>query len=471
MHAYSKSDAVYVGVGSNGGDVVVGATHGNATGVVAASDLGSTVTIDGNVTVMALTAGYAAIGIDASALDGGAYVHVNNGVLADAVGDATGVLATGDDVKVFVGDDVVAYSKLGNATGVNGNSTGYAGVTVDGNVVASALAGNATGVAAQGGLGGFYADVTVGGNVTAQGKYFAAGVDALSSGYVHVSVKGYVTSVATAGNAYGVIAETGQGYHNDDVNVSIGQSVAAMGAVGAFAVEVEAGGDGDIAINGNVTAESNLGEAVGVGEQADGNAKLYVGGNITVMSTAGRAYGAVAEAGGNVSILVDGGVTAQSVTGYGAVGVFGASVGDNVAITINGAVLVEGDIADGVVGESLGGGTVSVDVGNVTVHQYAGSSANNSGAGIRTYTTGVTTIDADDIVTTGDWTDGIKAGGNIGGGLNGGNSYVTVDDVSTFGNHSFGVYVVGQGNATVVSTGEVYTKGSFSDGIVAEKRD
>ena len=85
------------------------------------------------------------------------------------------------------------------------------------------------------------------------------------------------------------------------------------------------------------------------------------------------------------------------------------------------------------------------------------------GAGIITYTTGVTNITADDIYTTGNFTDGVRAGKQ---GSSNGDTYVTVNSVETTGANSTGIYVYASGNATV-NVGTAYTKGVNSDGVYA----
>ena len=92
---------------------------------------------------------------------------------------------------------------------------------------------------------------------------------------------------------------------------------------------------------------------------------------------------------------------------------------------------MEGAIGAGAEAVSFNGGDVTVNVGDVTLHQYAGN-ATYGGAGIRTATTGTTNITAGNVVTTGDYTDGIKAGDNS---RLGGDTTVTVTSVATTGNY------------------------------------
>ena len=108
---------------------------------------------------------------------------------------------------------------------------------------------------------------------------------------------------------------------------------------------------------------------------------------------------------------------------------------------------------------------MTIGVGNVVIHQYDATTP-YQGAGVISYTTGVTRITADArISTTGQFPPTASARGRQGTrqrrhlrhGLAG---------VETTGAYSIGVYVYGLGNATI-NSGTVYTKGYKADGIYA----
>ena len=287
------------------------------------------------------------------------------------------------------------------------------------------------------------------------GNTSAIGVEAISSGDAKVYVGGNVTVEAINGVAIGVAA-TGDGFSLATVEGSV--TAVGQQAVGAIAE----GRYAYVFVGGNIIAVGSSGSAIGAAAISDYQSDVFVGGNVTAISVGGTAYGVLAEAlDGNVEVNVQGGVTAESFGGGDAVGVAGIATGD-VSIVVYGTTAALGNIADGILAESLGGGSLFIDVGNVTVNQGGGTSS-DSGAGIRSYTTGTTHIYADFVYTVGNYTDGIKAG-SIGGG--GGNTYVDVYGVKTKGAYSTGVDVYGLGNAGVTST-YIKTYGNNSDGIIA----
>ncbi|HEY3811651.1 MAG TPA: hypothetical protein VGL66_00370, partial [Caulobacteraceae bacterium] len=454
VYGYSETNAVYIKVG---GDVTAISSLDDATGVYASGATGETVDVTGSVGAEAYGA---AIGVQAI---GSSYANVTIGGNAEALavnGDAFAVEATGDDVNVHVDGDVGAYSKYADATGVSAISTGFSGVSVGGDVYALAPDGNATGITVAGGKGGFYADVYVGGNVSATGKYSATGVSITSSGENYTRVDGNVTAVATDGSAAGVTATSA--YTN--ATVYVGGSVGAAASINATGISVNAGGItggyGDVTVIGDVTAEAGTGTAAGVVAEG-GHTDVIVGGNVTAVSNSGTAVGIESVAEYGVNVTVDGNVYAHSVSGNGAIGVIAASDG-YVTVNVGGTTEVIGKLAYGVFAESEGGGAVGVYVGNVSVHQSNATSP-YEGAGIITYTSGVTNITAGDIYTTGNLTDGVRAGRKV---LDNGDTYVTVASVETTGAYSVGVYVYGPGNATV-NAGTTYTKGYKSDGLYA----
>ena len=259
------------------------------------------------------------------------------------------------------------------------------------------------------------------------------------------------------GNATGVTAKAG-----GDLGVYVGGNVVAGGAIGATGIYAfTLGGIADVTVEGDVFAHAGTGNASGVVAIGEDQADVLIHGNVTAYTTGGRALGVEAVSLGNVYVTVDGTVYAKEAAGSGAIGIAGVADGD-VNVTVDGTIEVIGNLAYGVIAESAAGGNLTVDVGNVTVHQY-GATHTNQGAGIQTFSTGVTNVTADNVYTTGNFTDGVHAGSKA---VSNGDTYITLNSVETTGAYSRGVYVYGPGNATV-SVGMAYTKGYRSDGVYA----
>ena len=123
---------------------------------------------------------------------------------------------------------------------------------------------------------------------------------------------------------------------------------------------------------------------VGVGVTADVDADVTVLGNVSAYSVTGTAFGVEAVGVGDAYVTVEGSVYARSVSGTGAAGIVAASDG-NVGVTVEGPIKVLGNEAYGVVAESLGGGNVTVNLGDVTVYQY-GATHQGRAAGVVSYT-------------------------------------------------------------------------------------
>jgi uncharacterized protein YhjY with autotransporter beta-barrel domain len=445
-----------------GGNVSAIAKDGVATGITASSGAayGTQVTVKGNVGVYGYAGGYGIVGNST----GYAFANVFGAVYAGSHFEATGVNLTsgaGDFASTFVGGSVEAKSADGNATGILIDSGGFASATVEGDVIAIAPKGEAYGIMASGGAGDFDSEVYVGGNVTVAGYANAVGIKAKGTGYTHVVVEGSVHAYSADGTAGGVAAESGKGY---DTDVTVGGSVKVVGETGAYGVNARSGGAVYVTLDHDVYAASFSGKAVGVVAYGlGGNATVTVDGNVTALSIAGVASGVEAASLDNIDITIHGSVTAESVGGGGAVGVTGVAEG-NVSVHVDGPILAQGAIATGVDAYSSNGGNISVNVGDVVVHQSGGTGA-DSGSGIQSYSSGVSRLYAGNVTTTGDYTDGVKAGSRLNPGA-GGDTFVTVNSVVTTGNYSVGIAVYGAGNATV-HAGSIYTKGYASDGVFA----
>ena len=118
----------------------------------------------------------------------GGYVQVvvdQNVTAVATYGNAIGVKVVGDS-SITIGGNATAVSVFGDATAVYGNSTGYMGVHVGGNVYAGAL-GNATGVYV---YAGGNSSVYVGGDVYAKDERPATGISNYADGYSTTHVVG-----------------------------------------------------------------------------------------------------------------------------------------------------------------------------------------------------------------------------------------------------------------------------------------
>ncbi|HWE48045.1 MAG TPA: hypothetical protein VG407_18655, partial [Caulobacteraceae bacterium] len=489
---------------------VTAVAYGNATGVLSVGTIDSYVNVGGNVAAVALNG--QAYGVDASSSDSTEVIVYGSVSASSKFGSAIGVVATSGHVAgVSVYGNAVAYSEYGNAIAVK-DAAGYqAGVHVGGTAYAKSKLENATGefvtggnyaqiyggnvgaVALDGVAEGIYITsgdatrINLSGNVIAKGDTSATGVYAESkSGLVSVDIGGMVYARAY-GNTIGVETKSGtattitvggdveaisvdgvaEGVNattsTANITVTVGGNVIAAGQDGAYGVIAETGvlaGTTSVTVDGGVSAATTHANAIGVLAEG-GYANVTIGGNVSAYSVTGAAVGIEDVGGFGANVTVGGNVYSHSVSGAGAIGVIAESDGD-VSITIDGDAEVKGAVAYGVFGASIAGGNVSINVGNVVVHQYAATTP-YQGAGILSYTTGVTQITADNVYTTGNFTDGVRAGKV---GSDNGDTYVTLNSVETTGAYSVGVFVYGSGNATA-NTNTVYTKGYKSDGLYA----
>ncbi len=484
-----------------GGNVVAYATEDSATGAAAYAGGTASVTIGGNVTAIALytnSIARGAVAFGAGAGDGvgevsiGGSLYVRGGTSFGAVADGSegaSVSIVGNTVVkgTYQAHGVYARSFYGGAVSV---TTGNVSVIAsDGYAVA--ISGNARGVAfapySENDVNG-NVTVTVNGSVLAYGTTFAAGVNLFGTNGLSADVTGNLTvyggnapsyqrSYGPAYSAAGVVFRGGQG---DSLTVGGTLLVQASGSViGVDAYSLNgtyyafAGEHTNVSISlGGLKAVSTgtdtsaFGALVNVG----GNISVDVAGNTVVW---GGDYAAGVRAtsygGGDVSVSLGNVMVGESgnATTDQAFGVYAETTG-NISVDISGSTLVGGELATGVYSYSTGGGNITIDVGDVTVHQYAGYATDNN-AGILAYTDGNVNLTAGNIAVTGNYIVGVRLSGH--NFTPSGNITVSLGNVSTTGDHSPGFYLVTTGANANVTVGSTYTTGNYSDGVYLKALD
>ncbi len=290
-------------------------------------------------------------GVAAYSNGGNAHIYVGGYVTAKSDTDfATAVFAHGNIASVDVKGDVTADSFEGTATGVLVNVT-YGGATVDvgGNIVAYAPQATATGLSMTG-AAPLAANVT--GNVTAEGFTYATGAEFISynaygaGANVNAYFGGDVSAQAKYG-AVGIDVVQNHRYHYGSASAYITvagnvSATASQGAATGIALSHYSYGNPPsehVSVAGDVTAFTVTGNATGVDLGNDVDAYLTVGGNVSATTTTGTATGVQSDgyAAGQSQIDVTGNVSARTAHGYAtaiyvrAGGYSEISVGQNVS--------------------------------------------------------------------------------------------------------------------------------------------
>ena len=206
---------------------------------------------------------------------------------------------------IEVGGNVYVDSSYAKAVGLSAIGFAGASVTVGGNVYATGSNGKASGVVVEVKPGGS-GNVSVGGNVTADGYYGASGVS-LTAGTGNVSIGGNAIALAAGGAAIAVY-----GNSTSYMGVHIGGNVYALGNTSAAGVRAYGGtGDGNVSVGGNVIVAESYGTAIGVRVTgATGAVPLTVGGNVTTDSTTSYTTAVQAFSGATSTLNVGGSVEA-----------------------------------------------------------------------------------------------------------------------------------------------------------------
>ncbi len=460
----------YIHLGANiAGAVTVDSLTGNATGVsingVTAplgdivdptlyAYVGGTVTVHANLTATGVeVSGYGDIAVKAGAVsaisqtgtataitvssagapydagysvgDGAISVHVADGVYADGVTGAYGVIASGGYTTVDVGGSVEALAS-GNASkavgidttggnpgsssidvgtfvyvvghdayGIKAGATGVSTIVVGDGVSAYAgyaagNRGNAVGISS---LSGYDTSISVGRYVIAYGGLTATGVTATAGGNLSIKVGTFVDASAITGDATGISAVASYNSY-----ISAGSVLARSTDGAALGIGSQSGTysyyssnfTGVIKVTGDVSA---FGGTSAEGINAVGEAMdIHVGGNVTAVTAIGEADGIVSKSYGNSTISVGGNLTATGTT-Y-ARGVRTQTYGNySSTVTVGGATTVTAGEATGIYVE--GGGAGNIAVGDVTATGNTGR-----GFGVLDFTA-YATVSAGNVKATG----------------------------------------------------------------------
>ena len=334
------------------------------------------------------------------------------------------------------------------------------------------------------GTGNAYLDN--GADVSAYGR----GLNAFASGTGNVSIinTGNITvngPIGAGTYAVGIIAQTaGDGYINNSGAVTVNSAT-------GYGVGIITFVDGNLTIlnSGDINVTSGAGKAYGIFTYNQATS-LYVNnaGNITVNATGGAAMGIDTNSSGDTTIIQTGAVSATAAGTYEAAGVH-ANAGGNLSVTVGAVSASSAAYAVGVYANATGNtsvtatgpisasgatavgvnaysetGTVTVNVGNVTVNSTAGVQFES--VGILAVGPGDVSVTAGNVVTSGAYAYGITAHSTAG------DVSVSATSVATTGNYAFGIYEtalagnVALGVSSVTTTsydaGGVFVRGDYT---------
>jgi len=457
-------------------------THGDHSAAISVNgfDTEQNLTITGSLT----TTGGSANGFTGSFDTGSLNLEVNsvstsgaysNGIqFSNRSGEtvvSAGTIATSGDGSVGVSLTGVSYDGLAHQISLD------AGVITTGGDQASGIE-----VLALGNDAAIHA-----GSVATGGAY--------SSGLKVTAVRGYTDAGAFGGD---VVVDAGTVVTSGDNSRGIetltdGRTSITAGSVttsGTNSAGIHAYGYGDITIDaGTVKTTGYRSDGIYANNNVGG-----LSGGITItageVSTSGQASAGIHAAAyyGSTAITVG----KVSTSGQGADAIYGWSYYGNVAVDA-GSVKTAGDGARGIVAYS--GGTTTINVDDVTT-TGRGTSASYDAGGIKAVGAAVH-VTAGSVSTTGDYSAAIYASSNFvhdngqverditvnagtlsaaGYGSDGvdvinvgrrGNTAITVDAISAKGDFGFGVYSYNVSGDTVIKTGDVSTSGNVGHGIDA----
>ncbi len=407
------------GGGGNGGLAVSGSVTQSITGGVAMGGYGGSGGSGNNVSVQSTNTNGAIV----------TQGDLSIGIMAESIGNGGG--SGGDAVRGQATSSLGINVALG-ASGGSGGSGGQISLTDNGQIQTQ---GNvADGILAQsigggGGNAGYAVSGTLSPAVSGTGAYGMSGGLGGSGGTVGVTQTGSMFTDGIESNA--IVAESiGGGGGNGGFTVA---GAAGFGGLGlAFGASGGAGGS-----SGAVTVTTSAAIIETNGALANGIIAQSIGGG-----------------GGNA------GANYSGVAGYVPVGIFlGASGGsggngNTVNVTNSGGIATEGQLANGIVAQSIGGGG-GYFTDTQTVRSMLGASNNASGGA---NTVNVTNNAGATIETTGDSSFGIFAQS-----IGGGGGAIAAPTTATLKSGS------GSGSAvTIVNNGSIETTGVASDGIFAQ---
>jgi hypothetical protein len=482
------------GGGGNGGFAAqVAAGYGGAAGAAiggrgAGGGDGGQVSVDGDVSIF--TQGNNSEGLFAESVGGGG----GTGGMALQFSFAAGETAAASFSLALGGagggggDGGLVTVDSGGAITTQGDfSTGFVAQSVGGGGgnggFSIAFAGSAAGTASASaavGVGGSGGDGGLGGTVNAafDGTIETFGDDSLGAliqsagggggnGGFNVTGTATFSGTAAVGVSVGVGGTGGGGGNGGTVTGSIGNTVVTHGDR-SHAVVVQSvgggGGNGGFNVSGSIAGSPTVGVGVSVGVGGAGG-DGGDGGSVTATARDIETFGeesfgflaqSVGGAGGTGGFNVSGSIGIGGTAGAGvAIGVGGAGGGGGdggaVVATVTGDVLTHGDLSDGVIAQSLGGGGGSGGFnvsGSITASQTAAVSVAVGVGGFGGDGGNAGTVNLS--VTGSSFTEGDKAGAILaqsvgGGGGSGGFNVSGAISLSETGAGNLGVSVGGLG--------------------------
>jgi hypothetical protein len=276
-----------------------------------------------------------------------------------------------------------------NATGILAQSIGGGGgnggfsLSLSATLNSMAIGKSSGGASGDGGYGGTVSVVSTG-TIWTSGA-LAYGIEAQSigggGGNGGFSIAG---SLSESGSASGssVGGDGGNGNYASAVTVTTNASATSsmpgvvvyttgLGAIGILAQSIGGGGgNGGFAVNVNASIEDSAGgESIGAtgavgggGGMASNGGTVTVNNNGTIVTTGDTAHAIVAQSigggGGNGAFAISGSFSFESDASSSATGGTGGTggAGAKVVVNNNGDIQVGGDLADGIVAQSIGGG-------------------------------------------------------------------------------------------------------------------
>jgi len=407
----------------------VGNTHG-------LSGAGGTVTVNHNNGGIDSNAAYS-IGISAVSMGGDGGLNTGHGIGSDP-----GTSGAGGAVNVTIGGSasigltgggsigVLAASSVGPSAQSNtANSGGPVTVTLDEGAAISVTGGGA----------------------------FNIGVAAISTGSPDILQPFATNTVAANGSGFsGTVTVANNGIISTNGQLAIGVAALSIGGSGVFTGVTNS----DANALGNLGAYSNGGGAVSV---TNGGSIITNGGSAFGILAASNGAGGLINLAQNTETTSDGSVHLSNGNLIGAQTATNNGNGDSVAVSNSGTINTGdgtggGNLAIGIVAQSIGGGGGSAG-GNGIAYLVGDSGGSGGNGGV------VQVTNTGGIITEDDGAIGILAQSIGGGGGNGGNAAgIFVATGGSGGNGGFGNSVA----VTLGPGGSLTTGGDFAAGIIAQ---
>ena len=490
------------GGGGNGGygiSAAAGPEFSIAVGIGGQGAVGgsaSTVTVTNSSAIT--TSDINAYGILAQSIGGGG----GNGGMAIAAAATDGVAGTfavgghaagaGDGKLVTLVNNGVITTGGAQSDGILAQSVGggggNGGLTISGAVALKGTLGFAIG--ADGGNGGAGGDV----NLTSNGLVSTAGTEAVAilaqsvgggGGNGSGAISGSLSEVASINVAVGGTGGDGGGGGTVTLANNGGASTVSDNSIGVAAQSIGGGGgNGGFAIGGSLSEGFSGSIAVGGNGSAGGDGStVSLTGSGAVTTGGFKSTGILAQSigggGGNGGFSIAGSIAEDAAASF-AIGGQSGGGGNGGAVTLNTSsnVTTGGDLAYGILAQSIGGGggtggfaiagqiSAGENIGGLTI--AVGGKAGDGGTA---NTVNLTSGGA--ILTTGEGAHGVT-GQSIGGG--GGNGGFAGSFLATFGDGDTANFGVGgnggSGNSAnivhVTTSGSIHTTGQGAYGVFAQ---